>query len=311
MPPPKDKPLPVIELTGSSACSGKTQLLYHLISLSLLPPKHQDVLIRGKGSAVVLCDLSSKFSVLRLHDIMHNHVLSAIEHSTISEIPIASLLSDSLTHLHIFRPHSTTSFLSTLSFLPKYLLGQPPSHFSTNRPLGLLIINNISTFLWQDRLDADEETDPSTSKDPVKSGSNFFSQRYRTLVSTLREIQRTFSCVIVATNRGLAPVMSVSGRRALSSYLPPIWNSFCTVKLVTERNRVRKFGPGLSIEEASKEAWQRWEAVERSPFTVSVNWADSEDWKEEVREAVRKLEVQGSFFFCVTDEGVMLDVNED
>ena len=73
---------------------------------------------------------------------------------------MASLISDSLTHLHIFRPQESSSLQATLDSVPSYLLTQHSLHVSANRPLGLIAINDLSAFLWQDRLDADEESDP-------------------------------------------------------------------------------------------------------------------------------------------------------
>lgn len=312
-PPPREKPLPIIEITGAIACSGKTQLLYYLISLSLLPAEFNDMSISGKNSSVVLLDLSSKFSVSRLYDVMQHHVSSVC--STMSPRPleqeVSALISDSLTHLHVFRPQSSSSVLATLSSLSSYLLAQPSAHFSTNRPLGLLAINDLSSFLWQDRLDADEEAGVSNNVYAEKANSSLLLQRYHTLVSLLRDIQSRFSCTIVATNWGLSPVTSMAGHRALRPNLPSVWNSFCTVKVAVERDRVKKFGPGMSAEEALKEGPQRWEAVEKSGFSGWVNWWDSEGWREELKEGLKALDMGGSFSFRVTNDEVEVGADQD
>ena len=311
--PPREKPLPVIEISSAAACSGKTQLLYLLVSLSLLPVKHKDVSINGKGTTVVLFDLSGRFSILRLHHVMENHIFSACSTSstafTKQEIP--SVVSDSLKHLHIFRPQSSSSLLATLASLSSYLLSSPSTHFSTNRRLGLLAINDLSAFLWQDRLDADEETALPASNQAEKANSTLFLERYRNFVSSLRNIQHLFSCTIVATNWGLAPVTSVARHPALRPHLPSLWNNFCTIKIVVERNMVSKFGPGLSAAEAKMEGVQRWEAVEKSGFSGWVDWWGSESWREEVREAISGLKLQGSFSFKVTGDGTEVDNNLD
>lgn len=294
-----------MEITGATACSGKTQLLYHLISLSLLPAKYNDILISGKEHAVVLLDLSSMFSILRLYDVMTNYIssVSSTMSLVLSNQEISFLISDALTHLHIFCPQSSSSLTATLVSLPSYLLAQPSSHLSTNRPLGILAINDLSSFLWQDRLHAEDESSVSTNVYAEKANNSPFIQHYRALVSLLRNIQHRFSCTIVATNWGLAPVVSVAGHRALRSHLPSVWNNFCTVKVVVERDRVKKFGPETSAEEAMKEGPLRWEAVDKSGFSGWVNWWESESWREEVREGVRGLDRGGSFSFHVTDEG--------
>lgn len=77
--------------------------------------------------------------------------------------------------------------------------------------------------------------------------------------------------------------------------------------MVVERNRVSKFGPGLSAEEAKMEGVQRWEAVTKSGFSGWVNWWGSEGWRGEVREGVEGLKNQGRFSFQVTEEGIVMD----
>lgn len=309
IPPAREKPLPVIEITDAAACSGKTQLLYLLVSLSLLPAKHKDVCINGKGNAVVLLDLSGKFSVLRLHHVMRKHISAICSSSSVSlpEQEILSLVSDSFTHLHIFHPQSSSSLLATLASLPSFLLSSPSTHLSTNRRLGLLAINDLSAFLWQDRLDANGEAALPASNHAEKANSTLFLERYRNFISSLRHIQHLFSCTIVATNWGLAPVSSVAGHSALRPHLPSLWNNFCTLKVVVEREIVSKFAPGLSAEEAKMEAVQRWEAVKKSGFSGWINWWGIERWREEVREGIRGLKVGGRFSFNVTGDGIIVD----
>ncbi len=62
----------------------------------------------------------------------------------------------------------------------------------------------------------------------------------------------------------------------------------------------------MSVEEAVKEAPQRWEAVAKSGFSAWVNWWGSGGWKEEVREGVKGLEMGGGFVFRVTGKGVVV-----
>lgn len=243
---------------------------------------------------------------------MHNHISSIC--STSSALPeheITSLVSDSFTHLHIFRPQSSSSLLATLTTLPSFLLSSPSTHFSANRPLGLLAINDLSAFLWQDRLDADDEPGLPASNHAEKASNTLFIARYRSLISSLRHIQHLFSCTIVATNWGLAPVTSVAGHPALRPHLPSLWNNFCTIKIVVERDRVSKFGPGLSAEEAKREGVQRWQAVEKSGFSGWINWWGHEGWRDEVREGIRGLKGGSGFSFKVTGDGVTIDDDSD
>lgn len=242
----------------------------------------------GKGHAVVLFDLSSKFSVLRLYNVMYDRVSSICSTNafTLPHEEIPSLISDSLAHLHIFRPQESSTLQATLDSIPSYLLTQHSLHVSANRPLGLVAINDLSAFLWQDRLDADEESDPSITTRKEKANNSLLHQRYRSLVSSLRHIQKLFSCTIVATNWGLASTTSVANHRGLRPHLPSVWDNFCTVRLIVERDRVPRFGPGMSVEEAANERQQRWGAVEQSGFSGRINWWGSENWRDEVREGL-------------------------
>ena len=227
------------------------------------------------------------------------------------EQEITSLVLDSFTHLHIFHPQSSTSLLATLASLPSFLLSSPSTHFSANRPLGLLAVNDLSAFLWQDRLDADEEAGLPASNYAEKANNTLFLERYRSLISSLRHVQQLFSSTIVATNWGLAPVTSVAGHPALRPHLPSLWSNFCTIKLVVERNMVSKFRPGWSAEEAKREGLQRWEAVEKSGFSGWINWWGNDDWRDEVRESVGSLRGGGGFSFRVTRDGIMVDDKSD
>ena len=311
IPPRREKLLPVIEIIGAAACSGKSQLLHHLISLSLLPTEHKDVPINGKGNAVILLDLSGRLSVLRLQQMMHHQISSSCSASSLvlPKEEISSLVSEAFTHLHIFHPQSSSSLLATLDSMPAFLLASSPTHLSANRPFGLLAIMDLSAFLWQDRLDADEDTGLPPSNYAEKANNTGFLERYRSLISSLRQIQRLFSCTVVATNWGLAPVASVAGHLALRPHLPSSWNNFCVIKVVVEKERVSKFGPGLSADEAKTEGVQRWNAVEKSGFLGWVNWWGSEGWEEEVKEGVMGLKDGGGFSFKVTEDSV--DVKSD
>ena len=244
---------------------------------------------------------------------MHSHITSVCftNSSAMSEHEISSLVSDSLAHLLVFHPQSSSALSATLTSLPSFLLASRSTHFSANRSLGLLAINDLSAFLWQDRLDADEETSFPASNHAEKANNALFLERHRDLVSSLRHIQQLFSCTIVATNWGLAPITSIAGHLALRPHLPSPWNNFCTVKVVVERDRVSKFGPRLSAEEARREGTQRWEAVEKSGFSGSINWWGSEGWREEVREGIKGLKNGGRFCFMVRGDGVSVSSDRD
>ena len=309
-----EKRLPVIEMTGVSACSGKTQLLYHIIAINLLPHLHDDIELRGKEQAVALFDLSSRLSMSRLSDVMRGYIKrrSSISRTALNE-ETTLLIHTSLTHLHVFRPQSTQSLVATLSALPAYLLSRPSSHFSANRPLGLLAISDISAFYQQDRLESEEgQVTTPDGTNAAATTVTLLQSRYKSLTAILQDVQTLFSAPVVVTNSALSSFSSnVVGQPSLRSHLPAVWNVFCTLQLGIERDRVTKFGPGMSVEEASGERAQRWEAVTRSGFSGWVNWWGSGGWREEVKEDLRRMEAGGSFKFRVGDEGVVVDSGND
>ena len=75
---------------------------------------------------------------------------------------------------------------------------------------------------------------------------------------------------------------------------------------MVEREGARKFGPGISVQEAERERETKVMAVRESGFRVWVNWWAAEEWREEVREAVKRLGCAGGFIFDVDDEGVRM-----
>ena len=307
------KPPAVIEFTGATACSGKTQLLSYLIATAILPARFEGVSLKGRNQAVVLFDLSGKFSILRLRDLLHGFITSRLtgENARISKDKIASLISDSLLHLHVFRPQSTPSFLTTLALLPDYLLTLPSTHYSSNRSLGLLAINNISAFYWQDRLEAEDSALLPTANKPTPSKDNLYTQNYRQLVFYLRNLHDRFSCTIIATNWGLSSKTKVMGQPALRPHLPGVWNGFVTLRIVVEREKVNNFNPGMSMEEAGGENEQRWEAVRKSRFMGWVDCSGSEGWREEVRSELKRLEEGGKFVFQVTTDELIFDAGHE
>jgi len=298
---------PVIELTSASPCSGTTHLLYYIIAVSILPGVYNDIRLQGKSGAVVVLDALGHFDVLRLRQVMrhyiHDRVPAAAAEAPLSKLleeDIDSLIRSSLQHVHVFRPQSSASLITTIQNLPSYLLDSG-QHFSSGRVLQGVLLDGVSAFVWQDRMDNDIQRIESNHND----ASNAFVKRYQELVTSLRAVQQLFDCVIVATNWGLSPMISTSAPLAFRPRLPSIWSSFCTLKLVVERVSVTKFREGLSGEAAWREAKARQEVVEKGRFSGWVNWWGCEEWSGGVRDG---LEAEGEgFTLRITGDGVEVD----
>ncbi|KAI4658754.1 uncharacterized protein J4E79_006513 [Alternaria viburni] len=174
-----------------------------------------------------------------------------------------SAIKTALPHLHILRPQSWSSFLSTLDSLPDYLLNKTPQHKSLHRRIHSLILEDIDAFVWSIR-----NTSPS-----VSSSSNTLATASTQLTTRVAKLSKLLSCATVLTSQS----------NLLSSYrpaLPTSWPQGTPVtRLAVRRVDVLKFAPGISVEDAEKERVQRWEVVGRGRFEcwrVGVGARDGE-----------------------------------
>lgn len=217
---------------------------------------------------------------------------------------IDPLVRSSLEHLHVFRPQSSLSLLATLSSLQSYIL-DTISHVSANRQVGSIILHDLDAFLWQDRL---EDAEDETQDGKTPRNTTLLSSRFRDMVAHLRRLQADFCCLVAATSSALSTVTytRIDGRMVptLRSHLPNVWKSIVTVRLIVQRDSVRKYPLGVSAEEAAREAGQRREAVEQSGFSARLDWSQSDNWREETRNTIRALGEGWEFPFKVTASGV-------
>lgn len=228
-----------------------------------------------------------------------------------SETEISTLIHSSLRHLHIFSPDSSSSsVLATLSSLPSYLLTQPFAHSSSNRRISLLVLNDLSAFLW--RQDRQESIPPPTNNEtPTSNNTNNTNlphlHYHRTLISSLRSLQSLLSCHIITTGFSLAtpsPLLAPNTNNsnqnhqylALRPHLPALWTKFRTAQLlILPRAPVQKLRAGISAQEAeSDERAERrlgggerggsggresgWRGRGSGERIGRVNWWGSEGW---------------------------------
>lgn len=302
----------MLELVGTSPCSGKKQLLYYLITQLLLPLEHGNINLQGRGYAVVLLDVGNTFSLLRLKRVMMGYVYSCVGNASrpLSIEDINALVRASFEHLHVFRPQSLLSLLATLSHLQSYLF-DTSSHVSANRALGAIVVNDADAFLWQARLE-DAEDEISMSNSAQKPG--LLTNRFRELVAQLRRLQSIFSCLVITTSSALSSLtyVRIDGLHVpiLQSHMPSAWKAFVTARFVVQRETVRKFQYGMSVEEAAREAQQRQEAVEKSAFSARLDWSESEAWREDTRNAIKTMGVNTDVKFRVTSESVDCNIDD-
>ncbi len=264
--------------------AGKTSLLYLIIAHAILPASFSSIRdLGGQNSAVILFDPLHHFSVPRLASTILNLLVEKLQLQTpLSTLDpdlkaeILSLTTRCLDHVHIFRPSSWDSLLSTLSDLPTYLF-TPTNHKSTHRRIHSLTLEDIDTFLWSLR---HSHTTTTTNPNPLTPASH-------TLTTHLTHLTTLLSCTAILTSLSTTPT---SFRPAL----PTSWPAGITVaRLAVRRVDVLKFAPEMGVEQAEGERGQRWDVVRRGRF---------ECWR-----IGRQGEEEGGFVFRVGEGGVVLE----
>ncbi|KAL4928214.1 uncharacterized protein BDV17DRAFT_282192 [Aspergillus undulatus] len=340
-PAPQSRPHPVLEISSTSSAAGKTQVLYHLCALAVLPAEFNGVLLDGFDSAVVFIDADGRFDAERLRAVARGIVQSTLQNQTGAKDPpnaaIKAMIAESLQHVHVFRPQSSLSLLATLQSLDTYLLNTS-RHVSTNRALKAISIDSATAFLWQDKLQEEiartEDIGRSaaeTERSRREKESFHIADLYADLVGALKRLQHIFDCAVIYT-----ATASFFGGRATEnqnqntpapygygygSYnphdtalrgpsfrtpLPPPWGLFPTLRLVLQRDVVRPFPPGVTVLEARRNAPMRQEVVMRGKFSGSVNGWGREGWTRTVLEELKRRG-GGGFGVRIGREGVFFD----
>ncbi|KAL5333515.1 hypothetical protein BJX70DRAFT_57762 [Aspergillus crustosus] len=325
------RPYPVLEVSSMSSAAGKSQILYYMSALAVLPSTFNGIPLNGLNSAVIFVDADGRFDVERLRNIARGIVRSRLQasadYSSLGGSPdhaIEALLLASLQHVHIFRPQSSLALLATLESFDAYLLDFR-RHDSTSRPLQAIFIDSATAFFWQDKLQ-DEIARTQEIGRPVaelelerqQKKSFYLADIYADLVTALKRLQNVFDCAVVYTTTSSSgrsiekpsvphgsynPLDSVLNTPSFRSPMPPPWGLFPTLRLVLQREAVRSFPPGVAIQEAQKDAPMRHEVVMRGEFLGSVNGWGREDWPRGILEGLKRRG-GGQFTFNVGSDGV-------
>lgn len=321
--------LPVVEITSPSSGDGKTQLIYLIAAVSVLPASFKGVAVGGRDSAVVILDLDGRFDVDRLFDVAKGFVERILrpgqaaeetaqpgledQRSVISDSSVASLITAALQHVHIYRPQSSSALLATLRQLDAYLFNTT-KHSSATRRLGAILLDSMSAFYYQDRLRDElartEEIGMSAGDIArARDGKTSFhlSVLYREICDELRRLQNVFDCAVLYTTWG---INRVSGTAAPSfrPHLPPPWPTFPCVRIVVSRDSVRPFAPNASIMGMERDAPIRQSVVQQGKFSAWVDHWGAENWAPSVIAALNRMDGRGGFAFWVRDDGVFRDV---
>ncbi|KAJ5428934.1 hypothetical protein N7445_010388 [Penicillium cf. griseofulvum] len=305
---------PIVEIASSLSASGKSQLLYYLTALAILPRKHGDILVRGQEAAVVFIDTDNRFDAERLRTVARG----ILQRGLSGETPdLESLLVSSLQHVHVFRPQSSSVLLATIHTLDSYLFDLS-RHRSASRPLQLIAIDSVTAFFWQDRLRdevarTEEIGRPQAEIDSERELKTRFhlSDLYTEVARELKSLQSQFQCAIVYT-------ATVSGARLYSSdpqgfhsqaRVPslrpalPAWGTFPTLRLIVHRSSVRQFPLSMTAHAAAKDAPSRQSVVQQGKISAWVNPWGRDEWPRRIVEAI-EANTGGSFSFYIRDSGV-------
>lgn len=305
------KQYPAIEITSGTAGAGKTHLLYYIITATILPVSVDGCKWGGKGGAAIVLDTEGTFDVNRLVQIMETYVDKMLGQKSVADDSLADVarrspVINALQHVHIFRPHSLASLISTIQSIKSYMFTFS-DHHSSNRQLELVTLDSATAFFWQSK-NAEEIARFETAAQVIdhrKPTNNYYQQ----LVDSLHNVQMRFGCTVVATSWGISPVQPQipDSSRSFRHVLPPIWQSFCTLRLAVAMDVVKKFPPDMAVEQAWKDAEARQAAVEEGNFSVWIDPWGIENWSDDVRQKLKSSERNGWFSFRITSNGLDMD----
>jgi hypothetical protein len=316
---------PIVEVSSSMSSSGKSQLLYYLTALAILPRKCGDTPVGGHEAAVIFIDTDGRFDAERLRVVARGimqerrrlNITSEEQSTQLSIRDIESLLVSSLQHVHVLRPQSSSALLATLHSLDSYLFDLS-RHCSASRPLQMIAIDSVTAFIWQDRLRDEvarteeigrprEEVDREREK-----GQRFYlPDLYAELAKELKRLQSQFQCSIVYTStvsggRAAGPGLYDQPETRTPSLKPPLptpWGTLPTLRLVVHRSTVRPFPPSMAPHAAVKDAPSRQGVVRKGKISAWVNAWGREEWPRRIAEAIEASN-GGSFSFYVREYGI-------
>lgn len=116
------------------------------------------------------------------------------------------IMHEALLNLHLFRPSSSAQVAATIMHLPKYHHDEP--HIQ-HREMGLVVVDSLSSFYWQDRLITEQ----------LRAGPSSADARtpFRHVLTAIERLRTSHRPTILLTNWGLNPVEKPSPT-ALSTY---------------------------------------------------------------------------------------------
>lgn len=256
------------------------------------------------GSVVVL-DTDNRYDIERFKQVLSDHYERRYSPAGVRpEIGgnSTSTTDTALRHVHLFRPQSLESLVTTISGLRTYLFDFQ-QHQSSARPLSLIVIDSVTAFFWPHRWDQETVGLQSNNgvEKPVLSQSHQteYTAMYTNLVAAIREVQATFACPVVGTSNSLVNSKPL---------LPFAWRNNVAIRLVVRRGYVKQFPSEMKLVQATQDRTQRQEVVDRGRFAAVVDNSCSEAWSQTLRDALRKDSRLTGFEFRISSTGVTMEL---
>lgn len=284
---------PIVELMSLAAGDGKTHLLYHLCAQAILPDH-----LGGKQATVAVIDANGQFNVQRLAT--HIQQLLRERNISLSEAGDSTQLDQeilsALKHVHIFRPQALDATTATLDALPQYLFDHS-RHHSYDREVAFVALDPASAFYWQDRAETEDaafiaSTDAPSTNSNTQSG-------YFQLSRSLKAACQALCCPAIITTWHVG--ISQSAGNAVRSVRPQLPALQPTLRMIIHRISVRKFPPGITLEQAVREGPSRQKAAEDGRSECFLNEHEMDE------RLLRALRGKGSGFgYAIGSDGMTI-----
>lgn len=165
----------------------------HLMMTCIIPRNHLSLDLGGWGKAAVLIDADDTFDTRRFRQLLMSRLTRLLPlHFDV----IPQLAQALLRKVHVFRPKTSHQLAFTVLNLANY-----HADAMHNAEVGLVAIDSISAFYWQDRLYLEQPRNPASSR-PI-SGIEY-------TLKALEKFRQSHGPIIVLTNWGLRNVSKSS-----------------------------------------------------------------------------------------------------
>lgn len=172
--------------------------------LCIIPAHYSDIELGGWGQAAFVLDTEYTFDVHRLTRLIRARIDKILSLLDDSEWQVGlddareEILQEALQNLHIFHPTSSIQLAATISYLSLY--HHEESHVQ-HRELGLLVVDSMSSFYWQDRFTTEQ----------LRGGqSSDIRTPFRNVLTEIERFNATHRPTIILTNWGLNSLIKSS-----------------------------------------------------------------------------------------------------